>query len=293
MPPIVALSHRTLYQYARPVSLGPQTVRLRPAPHARTAVLGYSLMVSPHPRSIHWLRDPAGNALARVLMGHPVDSFGLTVDLSLDLTPFNPFDFFLEPEAARWPFRYPAMLEAMLAPYRQDGPPSPAVAALLLEFGRGASGTVEVLVAANTLVNRRVAYIQRAEPGIWSPEETLEAEQGSCRDSAWLMVGLLRALGFAARFCSGYLVQLADENGGDRADLHAWAEAWLPGAGWIGLDATSGLLTAEGHVPLAAAPAPDAAMAVTGWLEPVESRFSFEMEVSRLDRGTMTASEAK
>ncbi len=281
MAPIVALSHRTTYRYDRPVSLGPQTVRLRPAAHARAPILRYALTASPAPAGIRWMQDPLGNHTAAVQLADRVTSFELMVDLAADLAPVNPFDFLLEPEAVAWPFRYPALLDAQLAPFRGDGPPAAEVAGLAAALG-DERDTVRLLLAANELVRARVSYLVRPEPGIQSPAETLAAARGSCRDSGWLLVHLLRALGFAARFCSGYLVQLADAEHSDRADLHAWAEAWLPGAGWIGLDATSGLLAAECHIPLAAAPEPYSAAPITGRLEAVGSEFSFGIAVRRL-----------
>ena len=280
MAPIVALTHRTTYRYDRPASLGPQTVRLRPAAHAAAPILSYRLTASPASASIRWQQDPLGNHTASVLLPDRVALFELLVELVADLASINPFDFLLDPEATTWPVSYLPLLEAQLAPFRGAGPPAPEVAVLAAELA-GTRDTMSLLLAANALVRGRVRYLVRPEPGIQSAAETLGRGQGSCRDSAWLLVHLLRALGIAARFCSGYLVQLADSELPDRADLHAWAEAWLPGAGWIGLDATSGLLAAEGHIPLAAAPEPFSAAPVTGRLEAVGSAFSFSITVER------------
>ena len=280
MPLIVALSHRTRYRYDRPVALGPQTVRLRPTPHARAPILHYALTPSPAAATLSWTHDPLGNPAAIVLLPERVPEFEILVELVADLSPINPFDFLLAPEVATWPFRYPALLDAQLAPFRSAGPPGAEVAALAGDVG-GGENTLSVLLAANEAVHRRISYVVRPEPGTHSPAETLLLGRGSCRDSAWLLVNLLRALGFAARFCSGYLIQLADAERPDRADLHAWAEAWLPGAGWLGLDATSGLATAEGHVPLAAAPEPHSVAPITGSLEAVEAEFSFSFTVER------------
>ena len=297
MPIHVSLHHVTHYRYEREISLGPQTIRLRPAPHSRTKVLSYSLRVTPQEHFLNWQQDPQSNYLARLVFPEKTKEFRVEVDLVAEMAVLNPFDFFLEPEAEHVPFCYDSALDHELEPFRRKIPLTPAVAPYLKEIADEIADhkddyrTIDFLVSLNTRLNRDIAYCIRLEPGVQTPEETLAKRSGSCRDSAWLMCQLLRHLGYAARFVSGYLIQLkADQKSldgpsgpeEDFTDLHAWCEVYLPGAGWVGLDPTSGLFASEGHIPLAATPDPSSAAPITGMLEPSETEFSFDMSVERV-----------
>jgi len=291
MPIHAALHHVTHYQYDRPVSLGPQMVRLRPAPHCRSNVIAYSLKVEPAQHFINWQQDPFANYQARLVFPEKTREFKVTVDLVVEMAVYNPFDFFLEPEAETVPFQYAELARQELAPYLAAEPVTPLVQKYLDKIDKGEQRTIDFLVKLNQMVAGDIQYLIRMEPGVQTPEETLEKASGSCRDSGWLLVQLLRHLGLAARFVSGYLIQLApdvkalDGPSGtevDFTDLHAWCEVYLPGAGWIGLDATSGLLAGEGHIPLACTPQPSGAAPIEGLMDEAEVEFSHEMRVTRI-----------
>ncbi len=286
----VALRHRTEYKYPKLIALGPQVIRLRPAPHCRTPILAYSLKIEPAGHFLNWQQDPQGNFLARVVVPERTNAFSVTVDLIADMAVINPFDFFLEPAAEKFPFTYDPSLNEELAPFRKLATPGPMLRKYI-DLVRPTPGPmVDTLVALNQKLRDDIDYVIRMEAGVQTPEETLTARKGSCRDTSWLLVHVLRHLGFATRFVSGYLVQLVPDQkpldgpvgvAADFTDLHAWCEVYLPGAGWIGLDPTSGLLTGEGHIPLAASPEPQSAAAITGFAEKTEAKFGFEMSVQR------------
>lgn len=302
----VALHHLTRYRYDRRVALGPQLVRLRPAPHCRTRILSYSLRIEPEQHFINWQQDPFANYVARLVVPEPTTAFTVTVDLVAEMAVHNPFDFFLEPSAERFPFDYEPALRQELAPYLVAAEATPRFAALLASLPREpGQRSVDFLVGLNQRLQHDIRYLIRMEPGVQTPEHTLESAAGSCRDSAWLLVQLLRHLGLAARFVSGYLIQLRPDvkaldgpSGAERdfTDLHAWCEVYLPGAGWIGLDPTSGLLAGEGHIPLACTPEPSSAAPVSGAVDPSEVEFGHEMRVTRIfesPRVTKPYSEAQ
>ena len=248
----VALRHTTKYSYDRPVRLGPQTIRLRPAAHSRTPILSYSLNIRPSEHFLNWQQDPNGNFQARVIFANPIHEFEIDVDLIAELTVINPFDFFLEPDASEIPFRYDAALREELMPYLVREEPGPLLQAFLASIDMTPRRTIDFLVELNRRLEQEIDYVIRMEPGIQSCEETLGLRRGSCRDSALLLVQIFRHLGIAARFTSGYLIQLKPDekpldgpagSEHDFSDLHAWTEVYLPGAGWVGLDPTSGLLS--------------------------------------------------
>ncbi len=288
----VALTHRTTYTYDRLVTLSPQVIRLRPAPHTRTRIVSYSLTLEPADHFLNWQQDPFGNFLGRMVANEPTERFSVTVDLVAEMAVLNPFDFFIEESAREWPFTYSEAVKEDLRPYLAVPKPGPLLAAYLesIRLPKDAT-TIDVIVALNQDLEKHIDYLIRMEPGVQAPEETLQKRSGSCRDTSWLLVHILRHLGLAARFVSGYLIQLKsdvkplDGPAGtevDFTDLHAWAEVYLPGAGWVGLDPTSGLLASEGHIPLAATPSPQSAAPISGAHTKAEVSFDFDMKIERI-----------
>ncbi len=288
-----SIYHLTHYKYDNPVRLGPQIIRLKPAAHSRTKVISHSLKVMPENHFVNLQQDPYGNYLARFVFPDPVTELKIEVDLVADMTVYNPFDFFTEEEAVKWPFDYPADIRDDLTIYMTPEAASPALQAFLATLDKTpGQGTVDMVVGLNARLQQEIGYVIRMEPGVQTPEETLTSARGSCRDSSWLLVQILRHLGLAARFVSGYLIQLTpdlkalDGPSGtevDFTDLHAWAEVYIPGAGWIGLDPTSGLLTGESHIPLAATPHyRNAAPISGGYIGEAKTDFAFDMHVKRV-----------
>ncbi|MDQ6619804.1 MAG: transglutaminase family protein [Pseudomonadota bacterium] len=304
----IALEHRTRYTYDRPVDLSPHEIRLRPASHARTLIEAYALAIRGARHSIHWQQDAYGNRVARAVFEGTAQELAIDVRLTAQLAAVNPFDFLVAEHADRFPFTYLPEERRALLPYLASAPAAASVAAwadrVAKRFGVGEAQTVEVLVGINQELSTGIDYETRMEPGVKPGQQTLGDARGSCRDSAWLLVEILRHCGFAARFVSGYLVQLASSKVGDdsragsdatehhaaapvhdSAAFHAWCEAYVPGAGWVGMDVTSGLLTAEGHIPLACAAEPHVAAPIIGRASASHSLLAFDTTVRRMDPG--------
>ncbi|HAI38968.1 MAG TPA: IMP dehydrogenase, partial [Maribacter sp.] len=287
----VAIKHKTKYIYDRSINLSPHIFRLRPAPHSRTPIEAYSIKIKPENHFFNWQQDPFGNYLARIVFPDKTTELSIDVEIIADLKTINPFDFFVEEAVEEFPFKYSDEAKKELLPYLEKVESGPLLNEWLSKIDLTPQRSIDFLIGLNSKLYNYLDYTLRMEPGVQTCEETLEAKLGSCRDFAWLLVQTLRHLGLAARFVSGYLVQLKSDEKSldgpsgpeeDFTDLHAWAEVYLPGAGWIGLDATSGLFTGEGHIPLACTPSYESAAPVSGFSDFAETTFEFENSVTRI-----------
>ncbi len=288
----VAITHKTVYKFDRSVKLSPHIFRLRPAAHSRTSIESYSFKILPKNHFINWQQDSFGNYQARVVFPDMTSELRVEVEVIAKLQVINPFDFFIEESAEKFPFAYDKNLLKELTPYLEIE----TAGVETIKFIEGIEvekniKTVDFLVFINQAVFQALNYNIRMEPGVQTCEETLTSKKGSCRDFAWLLVQVLRKFGLASRFVSGYLVQLSSDvksldgpsgTEKDFTDLHAWVEAYIPGAGWIGLDPTSGLFTGEGHIPLCCTPHYESAAPITGATDICNVSFEFENTVTRI-----------
>ncbi|GAB4024645.1 transglutaminase family protein [Spirosoma koreense] len=286
----IQLTHQTRYQYDRAVFLSSQLIRLKPAAHSQVSIESYALTIRPDQHTLHWHQDPFGNYVARVDFSASVESMAIDVAMNLGIETVNPFDFLIDTYAESYPFTYSTSLQKELFLYTELTEPGPYQTQWIGQIKhQPKKNTIDFLIGLNQQVCQAITYRERWQPGVQSAEETLRRAIGSCRDSAWLLVQLLRKLGLAARFVSGYLIQLKETDvpaplavQADSVALHAWAEVYLPGAGWIGLDPTSGMLTAESHIPLACSPNPAGAAPVSGTTGPAETQLSYTSTLTRL-----------
>jgi len=293
----IQMSHSTLYRYEKPIFLSPQLIRLRPAAHCLTEIQRYALTVLPAAHLIHWQQDPFNNYVARLIFPEQITALSLQVDITANIVPINPYDFYIEDYASQGPFTYSQDLQLDLAPYfKASNPvmakPTARAQAFFEQFEPASSGTVNFLVALNQGVYQNVRYIERLEQGVQSADRTLRLGSGSCRDSAVLLLDAFRYFGLAARFVSGYSIQLAatsspssTENAQDSTDLHAWAEVFIPGAGWVGFDPSSGLLAGAGYIPLCCTRDPASAAPISGKAGACDVQLFFENTVTRLSNG--------
>ncbi len=271
----ISVDHLTEYQYEHPVGFGEHSLYLRPRESQTVHVQSFSLQCRPEGR-VRWMRDCFNNVVAVVSFGLVESSvLSFHCKMSFDVAEENPFDFILESRASQFPFSYDEREKSALSPYLEA---EESERWRVLDWVRGVLGestqsreTIAFLTDLNLAIHRHIAYERRDDEGVQTANETLARERGSCRDLAELFVATSRQLGMAARFVSGYLYEPTPPEGEhafNRAagSMHAWAEVYLPGAGWLGFDPTNGLLTDHHFLPAAVASRPQ-------WVSPIQGRY--------------------
>jgi transglutaminase-like putative cysteine protease len=276
--------HVTRYRYSRPAFLEPQIVRLTPRSDPSQRLTDFRLDVTPEPAGISQFVDAEGNSVAKVWFDGLTDSLVIQTRFLTRTLRTNPFEFLLDRDADyRLPIVYEGAEAQALTRFRANGSRVGAAAANytqdVMEAARGE--TLRFLYGLNQRIHEEFRIVVREHGDAYSAEETLSRPEVACRDVANLFVECARVVGLAARFVSGY--QAGDPDQMDRR-LHAWAEVYLPGAGWVGYDPTHGLAVADGHVAVAAAPTPEGATPLSGSLRgTVEStmKTSLSIDVTR------------
>jgi transglutaminase-like putative cysteine protease len=254
--------HETRYRYPGPVTLGPHVMRLRPREDASQRLLQYTLTIDPQPTLASEASDAEGNVVTHARFSGTTDALTVTTAFEVETTRENPFDYLPDADFASLPVRHPAQLSAVLQPYL-GGHQTDTVREFAAGIGaRTADGPVAFLDALNRAIHSRthLAIRDDGRPA-QRAAETLATARGACRDVTVLLMEAARAMGFAARFVSGY--RRGNLSRPDR-HLHAWAEVFIPGGGWRGWDPVEGTAVADRHVALAASAHQLHTMPVTG-----------------------------
>jgi transglutaminase-like putative cysteine protease len=257
------IRHHTIYSYDAEVGLNAHALRLRPRESHELRIEASLLQISPK-ATLRWHRDAENNSVAIATFTEPADSMRIESEVVIQQYHQDPHDFLVDPVAQFFPFQYSAEEQLLLAPYRR--PVDHDAALELWVAGLYAPGehleTYALLKRISSCIHDTFHYLRREEPGVQSPAHTISSGSGSCRDFATLFLAASRLLGLATRFVSGYLHDpLSREAGGS---THAWAEVYLPGAGWTGFDPTTGTLAGPDHIAVAISHRPDAVPPVAG-----------------------------
>jgi transglutaminase-like putative cysteine protease len=258
------ISHLTEYRFPSPVSLLPHRLLLRPRESHNVHIESSVLEITPQ-HTTQWKRDAMDNSVAVVKFNEPSDLLSIASTVIIQHYDENPFDFLLDDYAVMHPFSYAAAEEVELGPFLQSVYPSDR--AMIQQWLQTlalpkSAQTFALLDRVNREISSSFSYQAREEPGVQSPATTLTQRSGSCRDFTALFIEACRHLGLASRFVSGYLFIWGQEPA--NASTHAWAEVYLPGAGWKGFDSTSGEVTGDRHIAVAVARHPEAVPPVAG-----------------------------
>ena len=237
----LGLRYQTTYRYDEPVGFSPHDVRLFPRSDRFSRVRRLDFSATPK-ATVRYSRDVFENIVASCYFPERARELTFKLAINLDLDEKDPFHFILERDAVELPFEYENAIAKLLAPYRERRVKQDlAVPAWKAPTKQKPRPTVATLVELNRRLHECIGYERREEGGALSPEETLRRGRGACRDVTVLLAEILRQMGLAARLTSGYLRESDSETKRAEGSLHAWTEVYLPGAGWVGLDATNGV----------------------------------------------------
>ena len=273
--------HTTTYTYDRPVVLTPHTIRLRSRCDGSQKLLSFSLHIEPQPVGIAQITDLDGNSLIQTWFSGTTDQLTIEVSSEIETYRLNAFDYLLEAAALNLPIDYPTSILAQLQPYLQPQFPGfldPVALQLAQEICVAANNnTANFLNILNQRIYETCHHVRRETGDPFPSGITWNQELGSCRDLAVLFMETCRAVGLAARFVSGY--QEGDPDSKER-DLHAWAEVYLPGAGWRGYDPTQGLAVADRHIPLVASAIPTYTAPISGSFRAPGNQLGMKVDLS-------------
>lgn len=271
------IKHEISWQYDRPVFVEPMTVLLRPRCDGSLNLLSWQLTFAPHPGGTCSSLDTFGNSGSLVWFNEQHEILSVSAVSTVETTRPNPFDYLLiGRNSEKLPLIYDDPLGRWLSLYRQRPTADDRIDSWATNLAKSSGDTQAFLSTLTTTLSTEFEWITREDGPAIAPAETLESRRGACRDLAVLFIDACRSVGIASRFVSGYAFEPDRE---EPNDLHAWAEVYLPGAGWRGYDPTLGLAVADHHVPVAAAPEPDAAAPTTGAFRGTDAQSTMEYRV--------------
>lgn len=255
--------HRTYYNFTEPVTLGAHSLLLRPREDHELRIESLDLKISPEAELL-WHRDVEGNSVGMASFSQPTQQLAIESELIIKQYLEYPLDFLVEDYAVTYPFSYPQDDLVLLSPYigmsEDESQTLKPWIDSIWQQGE-AIETYSLLQRLTINIYKSMTYRLREEPGVQSAGTTLVEGTGSCRDFALLLMSACRHLGLAARFVTGYLHAPLSEAAGA---THAWAEVYLPGAGWKGFDPTTGTIVGADHIPVAVARLPTSVPPVSG-----------------------------
>ena len=255
--------HKTRYEFDRKVFFEPHLLRFFPRCSPHLKLLRHELSISPIPAGLSVIEESTGTMAHACWFDGMHEYLEIEAVFSVAVASRNPFAFLIHPsENNQLPLAYESNETVILAASLEANPLNEEMHHFVDGIIYSATRqTLPFVVALNSAIGERCRVVTREDGPPQTPETTFSNREGSCRDLTWLQIHLLRSVGIAARFVSGYFYLDAEE---PRWELHAWVEVYLPGAGWFGVDPSHGIVCAVGHIPIAASPIPAQTLPVTG-----------------------------